>query len=158
MSAFFLQRPAFGEHRRHTNIASFLSFLEDDVLYPLCGGIRDSCGDRAAGCPCAGDRVPRHARSPAKSQLLPPGYFFRRKRRRVHQFSGLWLVGSLGPHCHFLHLTLQVTQRTLQVPAGPCRIRAAADSRCRRSGIRFAPFFYTHAGGWSEGACLRRGG
>ena len=50
MSAFFSQRPAFREHSRHSNIASFLSFLKDDVLCPLCGGIRDSCGDRAAGC------------------------------------------------------------------------------------------------------------
>ena len=146
MSAFFLQRPAFREHSRHSNIASFLSFLKDDVLCPLCGGIRDSCGDRAAGCRVleTGYHDTR-GRLPflSKSQLLPLVYFFRRKRRRVHQFGGLWLVGSLGLHCHFLHLTLQVTQRTLQVTAGPCRIRAAADSRRRRSGIHFAPFFLT---------------
>ena len=103
MSAFFLQRPAFREHSRHSNIASFLSFLKDDVLCPLCGGIRDSCGDRAAGCRVLGTGY-HDARSPT--------FFVQVARRRVHQFGGFWLVGSLGLHCRparYAALTLHHT-------------------------------------------------
>ena len=83
----FLATPR--EHSSHSNIASFLSFLKDDVLCPLCGGIRDSCGDRAAGCRVLGTGY-HDARSPT--------FFVQVARRRVHQFGGFWLVGSLGLH------------------------------------------------------------
>ena len=37
-----------------------LSFLEVEILCPLCGRAFDCFGDHAAVCPCAGDRTLRH--------------------------------------------------------------------------------------------------
>ena len=134
MSAFFLQRPAFREHSRHSNIASFLSFLKDDVLCPLCGGIRDSCGDRAAGCRVLGTGY-HDARSPtffcpSRKATCSPVRGILACRKPWTSLSACALRGThFTPHCapqHARTLALFPTSRVfwvihVELPIAPRR-------------------------------------